>query len=69
LEPLFQQTWKAFLRVMELVLELVDGKLTYTEFQKRLRERLDELGREICQSVSKLPTNGCARSERNAKVG
>ena len=68
MEPLFQQTWKAFLRVMELVLELVDGKLTYTEFQKRLRERLDELGREICQSVIEA-TDERLREERKEREG
>lgn len=51
METLFQQTWKAFLQVMELVAELADGKCTYSEFQRRLKERLDELGRDVCRSV------------------
>ena len=68
MEPLFQQTWKAFLRVMELVVELMDGKLTYAEFQKRLRERLDELGREVCQGVIEA-SDERLREERKEREG
>lgn len=50
MESLVQQTWESFLRVMDEVVQAVEGG-SYRDLQERLRQELDRLGRDILQST------------------
>jgi hypothetical protein len=48
---LIQLVLQKFLLVVEKIIELLDGKYTYPEFEMELKKLLNDLGREICTEV------------------
>jgi|GEM_PF-2196716 len=48
---LIRQIKENFLQVAENVLNSLEGEFNYSEFQLKLKDSLDDLGRRICQDV------------------
>ncbi|MGF7430608.1 ISLre2 family transposase [Thermoanaerobacterium thermosaccharolyticum] len=48
---IIQHVLQKFLLVVEKIIELLDGKCTYPEFEAELEKLLNDLGREICTEV------------------
>lgn len=48
---IIQLVLQKFLLVVEKIIELLDGKCTYPEFEMELKKLLNDLGREICKEV------------------
>ena len=48
---IIQHVLQAFLQVAENVLDVLEGEATFPSFELKLREELDELGRNICTEV------------------
>jgi hypothetical protein len=46
-----QQMMEKFLQISEEILDVMENGLDYVSFEVRLREKLNELGREVCKSV------------------
>lgn len=51
MSDLFQQLWARFLRVSECVLDALEKGVDYQELQRKVREELDSLGRDVLRSV------------------
>lgn len=49
-----QHLWESFLQVAENIFTLLEEGISYPEFQRKLKENLNELGQKICREVLEL---------------
>lgn len=51
MENIVQLAWDRFLQVMDHMLDALEKDVDYPKLQAKLREELDELGRELVRMV------------------